>query len=442
MRNTRVISLVAAVAVLIIGGAAVFFFLFEGEDPSLSLSPEPRAIGKQTNFTLSATDGRSGLREVRVEVVQGGRTASVLTESYPRGVHKVEKAVEIVPSSLGLQEGDATLRVVVRDRSWRPGGNRRVFEARTPVDTRPPGITVLSRFHYLNQGGAGLVVFSASEELLRSELEVGDLRFPCLPLQDRVHFSLFAVPLDASSKTPISLVAEDLAGNKARTSFPYRIKPKQFRKDNIQITDDFLNRVMPYFMDRDPSLRGEMRDVFLKVNNELRKESEAKIRELCRGSSPERLWKGPFHRMDNAKPMAGFGDRRSYFFGGREVDQQTHLGVDLASLALSPVKAANRGKVSFCGELGIYGNTVILDHGWGLYSMYSHLSRIDAKLGQVVEKEEILGITGSTGLAGGDHLHYAMLVSGVYVNPIEWWDPHWIEDNVDGKLGGAISDGR
>lgn len=441
MRSNRLIF-VAAVIALLVGGGLVYYFLFEGEDPSLSLSPEPRAIGKQTIFTVSSEDRRSGLKEIRVEVAQGGRTVSVMVESLPRGVHKAEKKVEIVPSSLGLQEGEAILRVMVRDRSWRPGGNKRVFEAKAPIDTRPPGITVLSRFHYLNQGGAGLVVFSASEELQRAELEVGDLRFPCLQLQDRSHFSLFAVPLDASAKTPISLVAEDLAGNKARASFPYRIRPKQFRKDNIQITEDFLNKVMPYFMDRSPSLRGEMVDVFLKVNNELRRETEEKIRGLCQAASPERLWKGPFHRMENSKPMAGFADKRSYFSGGREIDHQTHLGVDLASLALSPVKAANRGKVVFSGELGIYGNTVILDHGWGLYSMYSHLSRIDAKVGQVVEKEEILGITGATGLAGGDHLHYAMLVSGVYVNPIEWWDPHWIEDNVEGKLAAVASEGR
>lgn len=441
MRSKRFL-IVAALIVLSIFGGLVFHFFFEGEDPSLTLSPEPRAIGKQTTFTVSSEDRRSGLKEIKVEVIQGGRAVSVLVESLPRGLHKAEKRVEIVPSSLGLQEGDATLRVVVRDRSWRPGGNTRVFEAKAPIDTRPPGITVLSRFHYLNQGGAGLVVFSASEELLRSELEVGDLRFPCLPLQERVHFSLFAVPLDASSKTPISLSAQDLAGNKARASFPYRIRPKQFRKDNIQITEDFLSRVMPYFVDRNPSLQGEMVDIFLKVNNELRKDSEEKIRGLCQAASPERLWKGPFHRMENSKPMAGFADKRSYFFGGKEIDHQTHLGVDLASLALSPVKAANRGKVIFRGELGIYGNTVILDHGWGLYSMYSHLSRIDAEVGQVLEKEEVLGITGTTGLAGGDHLHYAMLVAGVYVNPIEWWDPHWIEDNVEGKLASATPEGR
>ncbi len=432
----------AASIVLLAGGAVLFHFLFEGEDPSLALSPEPRAIGKQTTFTVSSEDRRSGLKELRVEVIQGGRTVSVLSEPLPRGVHKAERRVEIVPSSLGLQEGDATLRVTVRDRSWRPGGNRRVFEAQAPIDTKPPVITVLSRFHYLNQGGAGLVVFSASEELVRSDLEVADLRFPCLPLQDRVYFSLFAVPLEASAKAPIALVAEDLAGNKARASFPYRIRPKQFRKDDIQITDDFLNRVMPYFMDRSPSLRGGMVDVFLKVNNELRRESEERIRGLCQPASAERLWKGPFLRMENAKPMAGFGDKRSYFSGGREIDHQIHLGVDLASLALSPVKAANRGKVVFSDELGIYGNTVILDHGWGLYSMYSHLSRIDAKVGEMAEKGEVLGISGSTGLAGGDHLHYAMLVSGVYVNPVEWWDPHWIEDNVEGKLAAATPEGR
>jgi len=132
--------------------------------------------------------------------------------------------------------------------------------------------------------------------------------------------------------------------------------------------------------------------------------------------------------------MARFGDRRLYYYKGEKIDEQTHLGVDLASLANSSVQAANNGRVIFAESLGIYGLTVVLDHGQGLASTYSHLSNIDVKIGQEVKKGEIIGSTGQTGLAGGDHLHYGVMVSGLFVNPIEWWDSHWIEDNITKKL--------
>ena len=146
------------------------------------------------------------------------------------------------------------------------------------------------------------------------------------------------------------------------------------------------------------------------------------------------LWQGTFLRLPNSAPRAGFADRRTYIYEGKEIDQQDHLGVDLASLAQSPVPAANGGIVAFTGILGIYGQTVILDHGFGLFSMYSHLSRIAVKAGDRVAREQILGDTGSTGLAGGDHLHFSILIRHSFVDPIEWWDPHWIKDNVTLKL--------
>jgi murein DD-endopeptidase MepM/ murein hydrolase activator NlpD len=132
--------------------------------------------------------------------------------------------------------------------------------------------------------------------------------------------------------------------------------------------------------------------------------------------------------------MARFGDRRSYYYRGKKVDEKTHLGIDLASLANSSVQASNHGTIIFAERNGIYGETVVIDHGQGLASIYSHLSRIDVVPGQEVKKGEVIGKTGQTGLAGGDHLHFSVMVNGTFVNPIEWWDSHWIEDNISRKL--------
>ncbi len=136
--------------------------------------------------------------------------------------------------------------------------------------------------------------------------------------------------------------------------------------------------------------------------------------------------------------MASFADRRTYVHAGSEIDHQTHLGFDLAATARTPVPAANRGIVLLARYFGIYGNTVVLDHGFGLMTIYSHLSSIEAKEGQTLERGAILGLTGKTGLAGGDHLHFSTLVGGLPVTPAEWWDAHWIRDRVAARLAPAV----
>ncbi|MCP4215581.1 MAG: M23 family metallopeptidase, partial [bacterium] len=100
----------------------------------------------------------------------------------------------------------------------------------------------------------------------------------------------------------------------------------------------------------------------------------------------------------------------------------------------APVPAANKGKVVFSGIIGIFGKTVMIDHGFGLFSTYSHLSAFDVKPGQIVSKGEIIGKTGITGLAGGDHLHFGMMVHDTFVNPVEWWDAGWIKNNITDKI--------
>ncbi len=132
--------------------------------------------------------------------------------------------------------------------------------------------------------------------------------------------------------------------------------------------------------------------------------------------------------------FSNFAEPRTYVDGGRTVDTQVHVGFDLASTKLSPVPAANAGQVAFVGPLTIYGNTVILDHGLGLQTLYAHLSSIAVKAGDAVTKGQELGRSGTTGLAVGDHLHFEVLVSGVSVTPLEWWDGKWIRDRVNKPL--------
>jgi murein DD-endopeptidase MepM/ murein hydrolase activator NlpD len=185
---------------------------------------------------------------------------------------------------------------------------------------------------------------------------------------------------------------------------------------------------------------GSLIEQYVAINSELRRLNAERIASFARETAPEMLWQGVvFHPFTNTSAESAFADRRTYFYQGREVDRQVHLGFDLASYANTPIVAANRGRVLFAGELGIYGNTVIVDHGLGVQSLYAHLSSLAAKEGDDVQKGQTLGASGQTGLAGGDHLHFSMLVNGQFVNATEWWDAHWIEDRITRKLREAGS---
>ncbi len=166
----------------------------------------------------------------------------------------------------------------------------------------------------------------------------------------------------------------------------------------------------------------------------MRRENYARLQEIVGRSDDRRHWADTFVRLPRAANRAMFADHRVYRYKGAEIDRQIHMGVDLASLANSPVPAANTGRVAFAGDLGIYGLTVVLDHGLGLFSMYSHLSRIDVGTEAMVARGDVLGLTGITGLAGGDHLHFSILVRDTFVNPIEWWDDQWIRHNITDRI--------
>ena len=139
-------------------------------------------------------------------------------------------------------------------------------------------------------------------------------------------------------------------------------------------------------------------------------------------------------QLGNSQVEASFADHRTYFYNGKEIDQQVHLGFDLAVTSNVAVVAANAGTVLNASWLGIYGNCIIIDHGLGVASLYGHLSSFDVKVGDTVTRGQTIGRSGMTGLAAGDHLHFTMLVGGHPVNPVEWWDAHWVQDRVDRKL--------
>jgi murein DD-endopeptidase MepM/ murein hydrolase activator NlpD len=444
--------IITSLPIVILLLALIWFLmtLFEGEKPVAQLEPLPEYLSKPVTFTLVLSDLKMGLKDIKVIVKQEGPGIPILNKDFPyeglfnkRGIHRFEQTFSIDPKQLNLVQGQATIVIEIHDFSKRRGGdgNLTIIEHKMVVDTIPPSISAITRNHNLTMGGSGLVIYRISTDTEESGVFVNDRFFPGIPLREPSHeFNLcyFAVPYQAKKEdVSLYLWAKDMAENETKGSFFYHIRKKQFRRENIRISERLLETVVfsfsPELFEHDASPI----EKFLFINKELRKSNDEALQEVCRSFTEKRLWDGPWLRMKNAATMAQFGDRRIYYYKGEVIDQAVHLGVDLASLAQAPVQAANNGKVILARDLGIYGRSVVIDHGQGLCTLYGHLNSVQIAEGQTVAKGEIIGTTGKSGLATGDHLHFGFLVHGVPVNPIEWWDAHWIQDNIDRKLQDA-----
>jgi murein DD-endopeptidase MepM/ murein hydrolase activator NlpD len=307
----------------------------------------------------------------------------------------------------------------------------------------PPRVGVMSLHHFVNHGGAEFVVFRATPQDVEAGVRVGNVRFPAYPgssvgIKDpAARIAFFVLGYDQDINSPIQIYARDVAGNEVSAALEHRIFPRPFAQSKIPVDDRFLARVVPAIAQGSPGAGIDTNNLvagFVKINSELRKQNNESIAALAAKTRPEMLWREAWAQMGNSAVQSRFADYRTYFYQDKEIDRQVHLGFDLASLQHAPVLASNRGVVIYASDLGIYGNCVIIDHGLGVQSLYAHLSSMDIKEGDAVEKGHVLGRTGITGLAGGDHLHYTMLVNGVAVNPVEWWDPHWMEDRVFRKI--------
>jgi murein DD-endopeptidase MepM/ murein hydrolase activator NlpD len=308
----------------------------------------------------------------------------------------------------------------------------------------PPQIAVLSQFHYINHGGSELVVYRVNPPDVESGVRVGDREytgFPAGGADPALRLAFFALLWDQPVNTPITVFAHDSVGNEGSGTFDFRVFAKQFRSSTINVDDRFLSRVVPAILQNSTELKvddpSNQLASFLSINRDLRRMNNETISALAAETAPEILWRGAFKQLINTAVEAGFADQRTYVYNGQDVDHQVHLGFDLASTANAPVRAANRGRVVHAGWLGIYGNCVIIDHGMGLQSLYAHLSSTAVNTGDLVESEAELGRSGATGLAGGDHLHFTMLLGGNAITPIDWWSAQWVQDRVLRKLDSA-----
>ena len=437
--------------VLVVAAAGVVAFLFfEGEAPQISLKDSPDFIGNGYELGLKVTDAKSGLRSVRALLVQGKKEKELLADAFPRsgytgkiGPAEDSKTVLIEPKKLGFADGPAELVIEAHDYSLRGllSGNATVLRKSITISTVPPKIDLLYNERTIKPGSSGIVIYRLSNNVAVNGIIVNSRFFPGFPAggdKKNVYVAYFALPYDATAITGAQVVAKDKAGNNAINPFNLALLKVVQKSDQINVDDSFLNAKIPEFQQHYLEMTGDLKEKYVYVNNKIREQNDKKILELCQNPTPERLWQGRFLRMPGS-PRAGYADHRTYMYKGEAIDRQTHLGVDIAQTERAEVKAANAGKVIFAEYLGIYGNVIIIDHGQGVFSLYAHLSEFNCTVGQNVATNEVIARTGHTGMAGGDHLHFGMIIHGIFVTPIEWWDPHWITVTIEDPLRDALA---
>lgn len=434
--------LITLLLLLIVGGVGGFILFFEGHIPIADFNKTGDYIGKKGTIQYNVTDAGSGIHNITVIANQDGIEKTIHSTSFPRtsyngavGPLSDSQSITFDPIKMGFKDGPMTVSITVSDFSFRGWfqGNKVTVSKEVTIDTIAPKIHLLHGEKYLSPGGTGIAIYKVNDKDAIHGVEINgnfNAGFLLDAARDDTFISYFALPYDAEAIENLKITAVDKAGNASVFPFSTNFKQANQKNDIINVGDSFLNKKIPEFQQYYPEMQGEYIDKYLYANSEVRKQNNEKIYQLCKTPNEERFWSGAFSRMAGSS-RAGFADHRTYKYKGQAIDHQVHLGMDIASTRRADVRSANKGVVTFADYLGIYGNMVLVDHGQGVFSLYSHLSQINVNPGDSVDKKTVLGLTGTTGMAGGDHLHFSMLIHGVFVTPKEWWDQHWIEVTID-----------
>ncbi len=422
-KSSKKIGLILIFSLVILIAAYLAYNLFLIQSPVVENIEAFNILSADKAITLNGKN----LKSIDISINQGAKKVSLLKDA-PIAKEKTY-TLQIKPKDLNLMDGSATVIIDIK-----AGIFKKVkHEINSIIDTTPPLLEILNTPEFVNHGSSGFAILKAKDaDSVFIKLE--EYIFKAFKTISETgsgtsnYFVFFSAPFNTKGGSVFYAVAYDAAGNKNIKSLPTKLKAEKFKISTLNIDDAFVNRVVSPLLNEtnisDPV------SAFKKVNEDLRESNLKKLIEIGQKSEPKILWEGPFLQLKNSKVMALYGDRRTYLYKEKPISHSVHLGYDLASTEHAMVGAANSGIVRFAGDLGIYGNTIIIDHGLGLMSLYGHLSTIIVKEGQSVKKEEIIAKTGSTGLAGGDHLHFGILMHGYEVTPLPWWDAHWIKVNI------------
>jgi hypothetical protein len=401
-----------------------------GGKPSIDLPASLTSIGQATPVTVHVHDAH-GVSKLTATLEQNGAQYPAWQSSAAtKDADSTFNFTVGAKTTPQLKEGKAKLIVEATSAGFGHGSAR--VEREVSVVTQPPTVSADSDQHYLYRGMADLATLNVTGSYAEAGVRVGEQTFRAWPMPGGKPgmFSLYAFAWNMPDGTTPVVFASNGAGNDVTTPltviFPKKEQPV-YTQHQIQVTDQFMNKVLG---ELDPNGTGDPVARFVKVNSEMRKANNKTLSDLRLKTADHWLFSQTFARQSNSAAEATFADNRAYIYHGQKIDQQTHLGYDLAVTQHVGVEASNDGRVVWAAPLGIYGNCVVVDHGYGLQTIYGHMSRIDVHEGDMVKRSQVMGLSGMTGMAGGDHIHFAMQLDGVQIDPKEWWDPHWIQDHV------------
>ena len=410
--------------------ASIAFVVARSATPVIDLPSSVITLGQATPITVDIHDPH-GVRRLAAFVEQNGARYQVFELAQPSNLADTTANFTAgVKTTPQLKDGKAKLILEATSNDLLRKTAR--LEREVGVVTQPPSVSVDSEQHYLYLGMADLATFSVSGSWTEAGVRVGDQTFRAWPMPGGKPglFSLFAFAWNMAPGTAPLVYASNGAGNDVTSPlvvvFPKKEQPKYTTHD-LQVSDAFMQKVIN---ELDPNGTGDPVARFVKINSEMRRANNKTLSDLRLKTADKFLWSQPFARQPHSQAEANFADVRNYMYHGKKIDQQVHLGYDLAVTQHVGVQASNDGKVVYAAPLGIYGNCIVVDHGYGLQTIYGHLSKIDVHEGDMVKRGQVMGLSGMTGMAGGDHIHFAMQLDGVQIDPKEWWDSHWIKDHI------------
>ena len=408
----------------------IAILLARSATPILDINPPVASIGQATSITLHVRDAR-GVRKAEAFVEQAGTRFPVWQLAQPSAMaDSTFSFVAGTKTTPQLRDGQAKLIVEATSNDLRR--KTATLERDVTIVTQPPTVSVDSEQHYLYLGMADLATFNVSGSWSAAGVRVGDQTYRSWPMPGGKpgQFSLFAFAWNMPPGTIPQVFASNAAGNDVTSpitvQFPKKEQPK-YTVHDLQVSDAFLQKVVG---ELDPNGSGDPVARFVRINNEMRRANNKTLSDLRFKTADKFLFSQPFARQSHSQSEATFADLRNYIYQGKKIDQQVHLGYDLAVTQHVGVEASNDGRVVYAAPLGIYGNCIVVDHGYGLQTIYGHMSHIEVHVGDLVKRGQIMGQSGMTGMAGGDHIHFAMQLDGVQIDPKEWWDSHWIQDHI------------
>jgi murein DD-endopeptidase MepM/ murein hydrolase activator NlpD len=419
--------------------------MFERNEPVVSISHQGY-WNFQEPIRVSVEDA-SGLKSFKATISTDHDDWVVVDESI---VNKEKKKVfEVLPPKghRSVEAQSVVLKIEATDNSlWGLFmGNTFKQEVTLVIDQRRPVLSVIASSYKIQKGGSAIVIFKASDphmESLKVQTNFGKT-FIAQPFYKAGYYaSLLAWPVQAPSFSA-TVVARDKAGNETRSSVSLRLKDHVYKVSNIELSDAFLDGKIAELANVYQQTIGvdDRLEQFRIINEKVRADNEKVIHQITSKVSTTMISDFrpiPFYPLVNGQKVADFGDHRIYSYKGQEnVSQAYHMGLDLASVQFGAIKSSNGGNVIFAKSNGIYGNLPIVDHGFGLYTLYGHCSELHVREKDRVMNEQEIAKTGMSGYAMGDHLHFGILVQGIEVRPEEWMDSKWIADNITHVIDSA-----